>query len=550
MHKDGHIVKKLGSSQDEPQNTALAPPPLVTSLFTPTTSPQSNSVQSTAASKISKKSLTSSRRMSNEMAFAIKDLLQDNDDTSLQIYKMYQHKNYLPHNQRILNIAWRIQNRKLMRGSRRTMSMPTTSRSSMHMTGSSSTSTNLQYASPLGSNLSQPSPLRKPSSNVASGNNVNNINEGTFNSNDPSVEEFDYVAHIRRISQAADFAGTGGGTAGTGTGTAPTTTSSFNSTTPLKTSPTSFPSHQVSPPTHSNVDLSGAPRPKLETPSTTASATTSTSDQLAGSNFLSSYISSLESTLKRDYDKEDIKSESVDSKSPPIAHVGGNRKGSETKRILQCTNCWTKSTPLWRKSNAGELLCNACGLFYKLHGVLRPLNQRNNNNINNNHATHMGHTGSTNASATLSAYSRDKRWDVDMETDTPLSRSLPTGMVNDNGIALGMSMTMSQGPEFQAANGNVDEIDKLLNINLFQSESFTIGGNSDQNPIDNSINNNSNGGAVDYSHMSTFGDEILFDQVMSLASGGSGMAPTTGNGATEMDSSWNWLDFEPAATNG
>lgn len=37
-----------------------------------------------------------------------------------------------------------------------------------------------------------------------------------------------------------------------------------------------------------------------------------------------------------------------------------------------CDNCLTTSTPLWRKTSEGRLLCNACGLFLKLHGVVRP----------------------------------------------------------------------------------------------------------------------------------------------------------------------------------
>lgn len=40
---------------------------------------------------------------------------------------------------------------------------------------------------------------------------------------------------------------------------------------------------------------------------------------------------------------------------------------------LQCTNCHTKTTPLWRRNPQGEPLCNACGLFLKLHGTVRPL---------------------------------------------------------------------------------------------------------------------------------------------------------------------------------
>lgn len=43
------------------------------------------------------------------------------------------------------------------------------------------------------------------------------------------------------------------------------------------------------------------------------------------------------------------------------------------KADLVCSNCQTTTTPLWRKKSELELLCNACGLFYKLHGVLRPM---------------------------------------------------------------------------------------------------------------------------------------------------------------------------------
>ncbi|KAJ8517088.1 hypothetical protein ONZ45_g5678 [Pleurotus djamor] len=44
----------------------------------------------------------------------------------------------------------------------------------------------------------------------------------------------------------------------------------------------------------------------------------------------------------------------------------------------ECYNCHTTSTPLWRKDGEGETVCNACGLFYKLHGVARPLSMRSN----------------------------------------------------------------------------------------------------------------------------------------------------------------------------
>ncbi|KAI0026873.1 hypothetical protein K488DRAFT_64111 [Vararia minispora EC-137] len=51
---------------------------------------------------------------------------------------------------------------------------------------------------------------------------------------------------------------------------------------------------------------------------------------------------------------------------------GGAAGGEEAPQTV-CTNCQTTNTPLWRRDPEGQPLCNACGLFYKLHGVVRPL---------------------------------------------------------------------------------------------------------------------------------------------------------------------------------
>ncbi|KAK2145066.1 hypothetical protein LSH36_705g02012 [Paralvinella palmiformis] len=53
------------------------------------------------------------------------------------------------------------------------------------------------------------------------------------------------------------------------------------------------------------------------------------------------------------------------------------RLQSASRRVgLSCANCHTTTTTLWRRNTEGEPVCNACGLYYKLHGVNRPLSMR------------------------------------------------------------------------------------------------------------------------------------------------------------------------------
>ncbi|XP_044728165.1 nitrogen regulatory protein areA-like [Chrysoperla carnea] len=56
------------------------------------------------------------------------------------------------------------------------------------------------------------------------------------------------------------------------------------------------------------------------------------------------------------------------NKKPPAQ---GNRRTG-----VSCANCNTTNTTLWRRNNGGEPVCNACGLYFKLHGVNRPLSMK------------------------------------------------------------------------------------------------------------------------------------------------------------------------------
>ncbi|XP_068598490.1 endothelial transcription factor GATA-2b [Brachionichthys hirsutus] len=63
---------------------------------------------------------------------------------------------------------------------------------------------------------------------------------------------------------------------------------------------------------------------------------------------------------------------------------GQNRPLIKPKRRLSaarragtcCANCQTSTTTLWRRNAHGDPVCNACGLYFKLHNVNRPLTMK------------------------------------------------------------------------------------------------------------------------------------------------------------------------------
>ena len=76
-------------------------------------------------------------------------------------------------------------------------------------------------------------------------------------------------------------------------------------------------------------------------------------------------VSNLTSSLRKEKDTSEPDSESAKAKD--------DSKDENKDKPTECQNCHTMKTPLWRKDPSGNTLCNACGLFLKLHGTMRPL---------------------------------------------------------------------------------------------------------------------------------------------------------------------------------
>lgn len=423
-------------------------------------------------------------------------LIADADDSSLAIFKMYQRKSYLPQSQRIANIAWRIQNRKLSKAR-----------------------------------------------NEKASRSKYSLNTQIEDLNDPNLDEFDYVAHIRRISQEE-----------------------FGSNPPLQRLQTASSQLRQQPPHSTPMQVQSSKSNTINSPESNANSLTSQSSIFSSMksstvsnktdpNFLSAYINSLESSIQQG-SKTAVSGGSppkIQARQPPQeSKTSPSAPFQKSRKFLQCTNCQTRTTPLWRKSSAGDLLCNACGLFYKLHGVLRPLSSTANAeatpthkpvaaaalkdrailNKNVNLFNHMKDDDQLRRHLTEKAQAYDHQPispDIVSHHHYPPQPNAPPRINNPDLMDFDSYFT-TQGKttnDLTHPPNHYDDIDRLLNTNIFQSESFTIGGDTNMPDL---ISDNHASSMYDHQMGEMgFSDEILLDADMD-----------------ETSNKWNWLDFGPS----
>jgi hypothetical protein len=59
----------------------------------------------------------------------------------------------------------------------------------------------------------------------------------------------------------------------------------------------------------------------------------------------------------------------MNGQNRPLIKPNKRRLQTVKKTGIICSNCSTSTTTLWRRNGDGLPVCNACGLYYKLHKV-------------------------------------------------------------------------------------------------------------------------------------------------------------------------------------
>uniref|UniRef100_A0A1B0DP75 GATA-type domain-containing protein n=1 Tax=Phlebotomus papatasi TaxID=29031 RepID=A0A1B0DP75_PHLPP len=129
------------------------------------------------------------------------------------------------------------------------------------------------------------------------------------------------------------------------------------------------------------------------------------------------------------------------------------RRLSASRRVgLCCTNCRTTNTSLWRRNTLGEPVCNACGLYYKLHNVNRPETMKK-DTIQTRKRKPKGSKNSSDSSLNSGKHSSNTLTDATKElralTSIHHTTQLNSGSTHQSGNP---SLTSSTSPHSQQQN--------------------------------------------------------------------------------------------------
>uniref|UniRef100_A0A0N4ZYC5 GATA-type domain-containing protein n=1 Tax=Parastrongyloides trichosuri TaxID=131310 RepID=A0A0N4ZYC5_PARTI len=129
-----------------------------------------------------------------------------------------------------------------------------------------------------------------------------------------------------------------------------------------------------------------------------------------------------------------------------------------------CHNCGTNSTTAWRRDEKGNLVCNACGLYYRLHKTVRPPHLRKDKIQSRFRKSKKDDNNQSTASMDTSLNSTFQN-DSTLETSV-LNNSLLNNSLNNSSVTQGQLPTL---PEFNNSYINNSALNNASALQYSQS---------------------------------------------------------------------------------
>ena len=166
--------------------------------------------------------------------------------------------------------------------------------------------------------------------------------------------------------------------------------------------------------------------------------------------------------------------------SPDGAKGGTGAASGNNGMPTTCTNCFTQTTPLWRRNPEGHPLCNACGLFLKLHGVVRPLSLKTDviKKRNRSSAGTAPATGTSTRSAKKTSGGIRKNSIVSTTPTSTHSKSLAGSESPPSGLSNASTPTNGNNSN---SNSNSNS-NNIIGINISNSNSNSNSSSNSNNP--------------------------------------------------------------------